>query len=350
MADDNFLDLETDEDFDDVDVIAANGNPIYGKQVAGSLGKLVTKSDLAKSFLLVLKADVPISLIVIAKTLIERYKLNFITSISFKVRNNGLKKICYVMACYEDEIKRFCAEILHDSGHSFLIANNTVHVKALTGFSMSNARVGEGNTNCDDVINIYFQHAPINHVSPSMNLLAMIDNIHADETLRESILGISLKLNLIHCTLYQYGTLICADHAMISELLPLLRSVNVPANIASFSSFVLPNNIISQARSMNPGQPLVMTERMRLNNILVTESQIDKFVMPNRDQFPALNFNIDLLGRRLRPIIVEAVREAVSEALRGRGPPAPNLQQRLGQIRRGGNPRRPFNSRNQRRF
>ena len=316
------LRLGTDDDLSDLEenLIATNGQPIYGRHTFGSFNRKVFRADLERFCLIVLRSEsVELKIPEVLEVLIQNYRLNFLTSLTYKVKRNSLKTILYLYASYRDEINRFFNEINNDTGHSFLIGSTTIHAKVFNNLTFGNAQINNDLIAHDNAIcNLYFNFVPNHTISPSHNLLSICERVMKDDSLKGSINGISLKLNVSHRTLYNYGSFILNDRECVNKTLSVLNELNVPANLATFSSFILNSNQINIVKKDNGGS-LKVNEFLLQNNILSNESIIDfsiprqaapqndvanlipsivSEVIRNLEQRGQLNFNRRLNSRR----------------------------------------------------
>lgn len=173
------LRLITDDELSDIDEnsIANNGQPIYGRDTAGSFGRTISCSDLDRFCLIVFKSNgEEIRLLNLLEVLTSTYRVNFISNISYKVKRNPLKSIVYVYASYSDEVFRFMNQIQSDVGASFLLGNVIVHARLFNNFvfglAHSNAALRD---DLDMIYNLHFNYVPHNSLSPSHNVLNILE-------------------------------------------------------------------------------------------------------------------------------------------------------------------------------
>ena len=209
------ISLETDDELNDDDINVSNRQPIYGRDTNGSFNRKIIKADLDLFSLIVLKCnDGSVSIMDVLSTLSIEHQLNFISSISYKLKRDPLKTIIYVYASYRDEINRFLNNISTVNGHSFIINGKRLDVAVFNDVVMGSALVDTSlDYNSEDIVNIHFNFIPRPSISPSLNLLDLWERVDTNESLKNAIKGISLRLNVTKRTLHFYGSFILSDQS-----------------------------------------------------------------------------------------------------------------------------------------
>jgi len=341
------LRLETDDDLSEGEINFSNAQPIYGRHTYGSLNRNIRKDDLNNFSLLVLNSNnVQLNLSQVLDVLIVRYRLNFITSASLKVRRNPRKSIVYIYASYQDELNRFMNEINTVDGNSFILNDQVINVSLINNMIFGTARNSIDYVNSPDSIsNLHFNFVPNHTISPSFNLQNIWGKIQESSQLLNAISGISLRLNVRHRVLYYYGSFILNDNCNVDNTLLSLRHVGISANRANFSSFILSDMQASTIRNSNGGI-IIVNETLLSNNILSNVSTID-----NCNQRTEANALIGLIPSIVQEVIRglrvneaqwspnESIQQTPQGYYRNRGS---NNQRRSGGRTRG---RRMFNNR-----
>ncbi|KAL7016112.1 hypothetical protein ACKWTF_016825 [Chironomus riparius] len=299
------LRLLTDDELSDADenLISNNGQPVYGRDMPGSFGRKVTRGDLDRFCLIVLKSENNghIRLLDLLEHLTSTYRLNFITNISYKVKRNPTNSIIYVYSSYVDEAFRFLNEIQTDSGSSFLLGNDLIHAKLFNNFIFGLAQVNPAYRNNSDVVtNLNFNFTPRNSISPSHNILHICERALSNDLLKRNIVGISLKLNKSRRCLFNYGSFILKDFNVATETIVMLREQGISASYATFSSFLMNNNQINHMRNNGDGS-LLVSDYMLNNNALVSQSTVDFFI-------PQPINNHNNIADLIYPIVQEVLR------------------------------------------
>ncbi|KAG5681911.1 hypothetical protein PVAND_011315 [Polypedilum vanderplanki] len=273
---DDELILHTDDELlEDANIMNNLNAQIYGRNIPGSFGCLINKSNVRKYELIILKVQGGnIKLSDLVRALIERFGLNFITSISRKIRFNKANSIFYVYATYDDEIRRFASSISSAFGPRFVLNGRTILVKTLPNFLFGNAQIMyEDANNNERVNNIHFNYLPNFVSSPSSNLLRIITKIEEDEITAANFAGVMLRYNCGTRKLFRYGSFLLNKADGESICLDKLRSVGFDAHRATFSSFIVADRVLRTDRE----NTIVWNNILSRNNVLTNLSQIDIF-------------------------------------------------------------------------
>ena len=183
------------------------------------------------------------------------------------------------------------------NGHAFIVDNKRIDVTVFNDVTCGSARIDStAENNSPDIVNIHFNFIPTPSISPSHNLLDLWERINVNEQLRNTIKGISLRLNVAQKTLYFYGSFLMSDQAFVDATLISLRDAGIRANRASFVSFLLRDTDATHLCNLGGGM-FVANEFLSLNNILTNLSTIDRLSQGGGDS--------DL--RSLIPSIVDEV-------------------------------------------
>jgi hypothetical protein len=312
------LNLDTDEEFMNDEEF--NGAPIYGRDINGSFGVKVQRSDLGSSVLLILKASDRIKPLVIVRELFSRFELNFITAITRKIKYSDKRNLYYVSVTYNREIERFMNSISSVRGHFFNVDNICIQVKSATDIIFSSAKIDTAIQSERIVKNLHFNHVPNTEISPTHNIIKLLEIIDRDDAASNSILGVSLRLDQSRRFLYSFGSFILSPQQDLSECLSRLIDLGFNAHRATFSSFILPKKLLNQIKSSN-SKSLMVNEFLKQNNLLTNLNTIDVFSQGQRSlanhRVPQLGGGLNLLNH-LNELVPNVIRETMRRAVNHR--------------------------------
>lgn len=276
-------------------LLAINSVQIYGCSTPGSFGRIVKLDDLAAFRVLILKVtygDVTLSELI--NELIVSYRLNFIVHATKKISGGSGDRIYYLNVTYLDEIWRFLRSIKSETDYSFHVRESHIRVALCKNLVYGNCDIVAGTAQLVEdarfVNNIFLKYLPDDNVSPSSNLLRLINLIMTEKPVAEAFCGLNLRLNPDTGSLTKYASIII-DKKASNDIFSGLDKLMLEPKASNVSSFLLPDDQLKLCFDSN--KKVALSETILVHNLLTNDNNRDNFssFISNRQIAVASNDN-----------------------------------------------------------
>ena len=202
---------------------------------------------------------------VLLQQLIQCHQLNFVSMITKKVRSNA--RAIFVLVHYKPEYEKFLERIKEGDRHVISVSGLRATVKVLDRYKFGLAGFdGRYEADRDLVHNAHFQYTANNAISPSSNLLLLLERMDERMDMRNIIRGIILKINYETGALNRYGNFILSGIISASSL-SILRDIWPTTSNATVSAYILP--LATACRIRNDNNRAMKVNRLWLeSNVL----------------------------------------------------------------------------------
>lgn len=264
---DDLVEINLEENFDFKDVLYANNNPTYGKQINGSFGKRIGHYDIRNFKLLCLNFHKNCaSLHRTIHVLTKEYELNFITGITYKIKPNTSSM--YIQVTYFPEIDRFLKKIFSGGRHILLFDDIRATVTLINDFFVTYAVMDHDlKSHCNSMSNIHINFLPDNSLSPSQNLLNILGKFDNDKAMNKLVKGIFLKLDQKKGILYHFGNIIVGG-LITDKMVKSFQDIIPNSNRTSTTILILPTNII-RCLPRNESNVYIVNKQSLDNNLIM---------------------------------------------------------------------------------
>lgn len=226
---------------------------MYGHNTVGSLGKKVLRKDLEVDRVFMLRfGSGSVTLTAILNELATTHNVNYVLSLATQLCETNGEINMFLCASYPDELDHFLREIRSPDGLFFYVDSNPIEVIPVPEFILGNA-TNDAHLMNDKrhVNNLHFNYVPNNSLSPTHNLLNLMERLESNPSLASDIAGISIKLDRKQKILFHYGTLILHKATDKSACLARLGRMGIAASSANYTTFVLLERQIYNVRRLN---------------------------------------------------------------------------------------------------